>query len=172
MASEEAQSLRAKVITVSDGVAAGKREDTSASALVDRLEGAGFEIVEHRTIADGVESVSNALSAMAYRFHGLILTTGGTGFGPRDKTPEGTLRVLDRRAPGLVNAMLSANPLGRLSRATAGTRGRALIVNVAGSPAGALEMLDSVLDVLPHALALMGGQTEHPPAHNSGSHQH
>src|SRR5438309_6643157 len=96
-------------------------------------------------------------------FTGLIVTTGGTGFAPRDLTPEGTARVLEREAPGLVSAMFGANPdKGRLSRATAGTRRRAIILNTPGSTAGAVECLEAALDVLPHALALLAEQpTEH-----------
>jgi len=147
--------LQAKVLTVSDGVSSGNREDSSGPALVAQLTGAGFEVVEHRVVQDGSEHVANALSHMAFRFNGLIVTTGGTGFGPRDKTPEGTRRILDRQAPGLAEAMRQVNPLGRLSRGVAGTRGRALILNVAGSTRGAVEMLEAVIDVAPHAVELM-----------------
>jgi molybdopterin biosynthesis enzyme MoaB len=112
---------------------------------------------------DGAEQVANALSFMAYAFNGVIVTTGGTGFGPRDKTPEGTSRILDRRAPGLAEAMRAVNPLGRLSRGMAGTRGAALILNVVGSTKGAVEMLEAIIDVVPHALALMSGvDAPHP----------
>jgi molybdenum cofactor synthesis domain-containing protein len=160
---DDATPLRAKVLTVSDGVVAGTRDDTSGRALVDHLHEAGYEVVEHRVCADGAEEVANALSHMAYGFNGMIVTTGGTGFGPRDKTPEGTRRVLDRRASGLAEAMRATNPLGRLSRGVAGTRGEALILNVAGSTKGAVEMLDGVLDIVPHALRLMAGDpTSHP----------
>ncbi len=155
--------LLAKVLTVSDGVATGNRDDVSGRALVEMLANAGFEVVEHRVTADGAEHVANALSHMAYGFNGLIVSTGGTGFGPRDKTPEGTRRILDRRASGLAEAMRAANPLGRLSRGVAGTRGRALILNVAGSTKGSVEMLGAVLDIVPHALALMAGSdAPHP----------
>jgi len=153
----------AKVLTVSDGVVAGTREDRSGAAVVTQLGTNGFDVIEHRVVPDGVDAVANALSYMAYGFNGLIVTTGGTGFGPRDLTPEATRRILDRMAPGLSDAMRGASPLGRLSRAVAGTRGAALILNVAGSTNGAIEMLDSVLDVVPHALDLMGGHhTDHP----------
>jgi molybdopterin adenylyltransferase len=155
--------LMAKVLTVSDGVMAGTRDDTSGRALVDQLTAAGYPVLEHRVTADGVEAVANALSHMAYRFNGLIVTTGGTGFGPRDKTPEGTRRVLDRRASGLAEAMRAVNPLGRLSRGVAGTRGRALILNVPGSPSGATEMLAAVLDVVPHAVGLMADKRDPHP---------
>jgi molybdopterin adenylyltransferase len=150
---------QAKVLTVSDGVVAGVREDRSGVALVERLAGAGFEVIEHRLVSDGVEEVSNALSYMAYGFNGVIVTTGGTGFGPRDLTPEATKRIVDRTAPGMAEAMRAVNPLGRLSRNIAGIRGASLILNTPGSPAGAVEMLDAVLDIVPHAIDLMAGRS-------------
>jgi molybdenum cofactor synthesis domain-containing protein len=149
--------LQAKVLTVSDSVDAGQREDVTGAALVDLLGDAGYDVIEHRVVADTVEEVSNALSYMAYGFNGLIVTTGGTGFAPRDITPEATTRILDRPAPGLAEAMRAVNPLGRLSRNTAGIRGSALIVNTPGSTSGAREMLGAVIDVLPHALDLLSG---------------
>ena len=155
--------LEAKVLTVSDGVIAGTREDRSGGALTERLTEAGFSVVDQRTIADGVEGVANALCFMAMNFAGLIVTTGGTGFGPRDDTPEGTRRVLDRTASGLTAAMASASPLNRLSRGVAGVRGRAIILNVPGSPSGAVETLEAVLDIMPHALALVAGHKDPHP---------
>ena len=152
--------LPAKVLTVSDGVIAGTREDRSGRALVDALATAGFEVVASEVVADGVESVAGALRVMADGFTGLIVTTGGTGFGPRDLTPEGTRAVLDREAPGLAEAMRLVSPLGRLSRAVAGTIGQALVLNTPGSPTGAAECLGAVLDIVPHALELLAG--EHP----------
>ena len=149
--------LLAKVLTVSDGVVAGTREDKSGAALVARLELAGFSVTEHRIVSDGRQSVGEALVEMADGFLGVIVSTGGTGFGPRDLTPEGTRVVLDREAPGLAEAMRLVNPLGRLSRAVAGTRGTALILNTPGSTAGAIEYLEAVLDVVPHAIRLMSG---------------
>ena len=154
--------LRAKVLTVSDGVIAGTRQDASGEALGELLAGAGYEVIERRAVADGTESVAGALRDMADGFAGLVVTTGGTGFGPRDLTPEGTLQVLERLAPGLAEAMRVVNPLGRLSRALAGTRGRALILNTPGSPRGAVECTEAVLDVLPHALRLL---SDEPTAH-------
>lgn len=148
----------AKVLTVSDGVAAGTREDRSGAALAARLAEAGFEVVEQRVVADGTENVALALRSLTERFSGVVVTTGGTGFGPRDQTPEGTKSVLDREAPGLAEAMRLVNPLGRLSRATAGTVAECIVLNTPGSPSGAVECLDAVLDVLPHALALLVGQ--------------
>jgi molybdenum cofactor synthesis domain-containing protein len=153
--------LQAKVLTASDGVIAGTREDRSGAALVVRLEAEGFEVAEQRVVADGRHTVGEALVEMAEGFAGVIVTTGGTGFGPRDLTPEGTLIILDRQAPGLAEAMRLVNPLGRLSRGVAGTRGEALILNTPGSPTGAIECLEAVLDVVPHALRLLRGDREH-----------
>jgi molybdopterin adenylyltransferase len=153
---------QAKVLTVSDGVVAGTREDRSGQVLVDVLTGADFEVVDRRVAADGVESVAEALRDMSAGFAGLIVTTGGTGFAPRDLTPEGTKRVLDREAPGLAEAMRLVSPLGRLSRATAGTVGESIVLNTPGSTNGARECLEAVLDVLPHALDLL---TERPTSH-------
>jgi len=153
---------RAKVLTVSDGVVAGTREDTSGAALADRLARAGYDVVEQRAVADGVDNVAGALRQLAEGFAGLIVTTGGTGFGPRDLTPEGTLAVADRQAPGLAEAMRLASPKGRLSRGVAGTVGRAIVLNTPGSTGGAVECVEAVLDVLPHALALLAEEpTEH-----------
>lgn len=153
--------LRAKVLTVSDGVVAGTREDRSGAALAERLAAAGYEVAERRVVADGVEPVAGALRELADGFAGLIVTTGGTGFGPRDLTPEGTRAVLDREAPGLAEAMRLVSPLGRLSRGIAGTVGTALVLNAPGSTTGAVECLDAVLDVVPHALDLLAGGTPH-----------
>ncbi|HEY5154876.1 MAG TPA: MogA/MoaB family molybdenum cofactor biosynthesis protein [Acidimicrobiales bacterium] len=158
MADHDVSDLQAKVLTVSDGVAAGEREDRGGTGLVERLSAEGYTVVEHRIVADGRETVGEALVEMADGFAGLVVTTGGTGFGPRDLTPEGTRVVLDREAPGLAEAMRLVSPLGRLSRAVAGTRGTALIINTPGSPKGAIETLDAVLDVIPHVLRLLDGR--------------
>lgn len=151
----------AKVLTVSDGVVAGTRDDRSGAALEERLGAAGFDVVERRVSADGTEAVAGALSELADGFVGLVVTTGGTGFGPRDLTPEGTRTVLDREAPGLAEAMRLVSPLGRLSRAVAGTVGGALVLNTPGSSTGAVECLEAVLDVVPHALDLLAGGRPH-----------
>jgi molybdenum cofactor synthesis domain-containing protein len=151
----------AKVLTVSDGVVAGTRDDRSGAALAERLSAAGFEVVERRVTADGTDAVAAALVELADGFTGLVVTTGGTGFGPRDLTPEGTRAVLEREAPGLAEAMRLTSPLGRLSRATAGTIGRALVLNTPGSSTGAVECLDAVVDVVPHALDLLAGGRPH-----------
>ena len=157
-----AKGLQAKVLTVSDGVVAGTREDTSGAALVERLSEAGFDIVERRVTKDGAKTVADTLRDLCRGFTGLVVTTGGTGFAPRDQTPEGTRAVLDREAPGLAEAMRLASPLGRLSRAVAGTAGSALVLNTPGSTSGAVECLEAVLDVLPHALRLLAdAPTQH-----------
>ena len=152
----------AKVLTVSDGVVHGTREDRSGEALAEQLAAAGYRVVERRVVADGVDSVADALRDLADGFAGLIVSTGGTGFTPRDLTPEGTRSVIEREAPGLAEAMRLVSPLGRLSRGIAGVRGQALILNTPGSPKGCVEQLTAVLDILPHALTLLtGGPTEH-----------
>jgi molybdenum cofactor synthesis domain-containing protein len=152
---------QAKVLTVSDGVVAGTREDRSGEAVAARLAAAGFTVAERRVTADGVDAVAGALRELTGGFAGLVVTTGGTGFGPRDLTPEGTRAVLDREAPGLAEAMRLVSPLGRLSRAVAGTVGTALVLNTPGSSRGAVETLDAVLDVVPHALDLLTGGRPH-----------
>lgn len=149
--------LRAKVLTVSDGVMHGTREDASGRALVEQLQAAGYDVVEHRVTADGADAVAAALTELIDGFAGLVVTTGGTGFAPRDQTPEGTRRVIEREAPGIAEAMRLVSPLGRLSRGVAGIRGAAIVCNTPGSPKGCVEQLGAVLDVLPHALTLLHG---------------
>lgn len=164
--SEERATFAAKVLTVSDGVAEGVREDRSGAALVARLEAAGATVVSHSVTADGVDAVATALRALAADFAGVVLTTGGTGFGPRDCTPEGTRAVIEREAPGLVEAVRRASDeggrgFGMLSRAVAGTVGACLVVNTPGSSGGAVEALEVILPVLPHALDLLAGGRPH-----------
>jgi molybdopterin adenylyltransferase len=146
---------RAKVLTVSDGVVHGTREDLSGRALVAHLTDHGFDVVDHRVTADGAEQVASALIELCDGFAGLVVSTGGTGFAPRDQTPEGTRAVVEREAPGLAEAMRLCNPLGRLSRGIAGIRGQAIVLNTPGSTKGCVEQLDAVIDVLPHALRLL-----------------
>jgi molybdopterin adenylyltransferase len=159
--SAEGRRWPAKVLTVSDGVVAGTREDRSGDALAERLTAAGFDVVGRLVSADGTDAVAEALRSLADRFAGLIVTTGGTGFAPRDLTPEGTRAVLEREAPGLAEAMRLVSPFGRLSRATAGTVGHALVLNTPGSTSGSVECLDAVVDVVPHALDLLTGGHPH-----------
>lgn len=153
--------LNAKILTVSDGVKAGVREDKSSSALKDALEKTEFEVLEVSVCADGVRNVKSALKSLAKDFEGLIVTTGGTGFGIRDLTPEATSALIQREASGLHEAMRLVNPLGRLSRGTAGIYKKTIIINTPGSPKGAVECLEAVLDILPHALKLLSGETLH-----------
>lgn len=154
----------AHVITVSDGVFHGTRQDESGEALARALTGAGAGEVSRSVVPDEVERVREALLEAAGGVE-LVVTTGGTGFGPRDVTPEATALVLERTAPGLVHLMLSrgleSTPLAALSRPLAGTIGRSLVINLPGSPRGASENLSALLPVLPHALQLLGGDTEH-----------
>ncbi len=155
-----------KILTVSDGVAAGERDDRSGPALAEALGAAGWTVVERRTCADGIDAVAGALRDLTAGFRGLVVTTGGTGFGPRDLTPEGTRAVIEREAPGLAEAVRRASDaggrgFGMLSRGVAGTVGEALVVNLPGSPGGAVEGLDLILGVAPHALALLSGGHPH-----------
>ncbi|MEO6570393.1 MAG: MogA/MoaB family molybdenum cofactor biosynthesis protein [Ilumatobacteraceae bacterium] len=154
--------LLAKVLTVSDGVFHGSRDDVGGRGLVAHLVAHGFEVVDHQVTQDGAAEVSDRLRELCDGFAGLVVTTGGTGFAPRDQTPEGTRSVIERDAPGLAEAMRLVSPFGRLSRGVAGVRGRALICNTPGSPRGAVEQIDAVIDVLPHALRLLhSAPTEH-----------
>ena len=158
--------LRAKVLTVSDGVADGTRDDKSGRVLVERLTAEGYEVVDHRVTADGVDAVAAALRDLTAGFAGLVVTTGGTGFGPRDLTPEATSAVLDREAPGLAEAMRIASngggrTFGMLSRGVCGTVGEALVCNLPGSSGGAVECLEAVLAAVPHMLDLLAGGRPH-----------
>ncbi|GAC1312217.1 MAG: MogA/MoaB family molybdenum cofactor biosynthesis protein [Acidimicrobiales bacterium] len=155
--------LRAKVLTVSDGVVAGTREDKSGAALDAALASAGWTVCERRVVSDGEAAVAAALRDLCHDFAGIVVTTGGTGFAPRDQTPEGTRAVLEREAPGMAEAMRAVNPApGRLSRGVAGIVGTSIVLNTPGSPGGAAECLGAVLDALPHALRLLA---DVPTAH-------
>jgi molybdenum cofactor synthesis domain-containing protein len=161
-----AQVLQAKVLTVSDGVAAGTREDRSGRALTERLQAVGYVVVEQCISADGIDAVADALHVLTAGFAGLVVTTGGTGFGPRDLTPEGTRAVIEREAPGLAEAMRRVSDadgrgFGMLGRGVCGTVDAALVCNLPGSSAGAVECLEAVLPVLPHALDLLAGGRPH-----------
>ncbi len=154
--------LRARVLVVSSGVAAGTRQDRGGPALVEMLAAAGYKVDKPVMVADGIPAVTSALRALTADFAGLVVTTGGTGFSPTDVTPEATLDVIDRHAPGLAEAMRGVDPRGRLGRGVCGTAGRALILNCPGSPGGAVDQLQAVIDILPHALSLLADTpTEH-----------
>ncbi len=163
--------IRAAVVTVSDGVTRGVRADESGAAAEVLLREAGFEVSEHRVVPDERPDIEEALRELA-NANGLVVTTGGTGFGPRDVTPEATRAVIDREAPGLAELMRAAGlahtPMAALSRAVAGALGGALIVNLPGSPAGVRESLGSVLPLIPHAVELLSGATGgHPTGHGA-----
>ena len=143
------------MLTVSDGVFHGARDDSGGRGLAAHLAANGFEVVDHLVTQDGADEVAAMLTSMSEGFAGLVVTTGGTGFAPRDQTPEGTRAVIEREAPGLAEAMRLVSPFGRLSRGVAGVRGRTIICNTPGSPAGTIEQIDAVIDVLPHALRLL-----------------
>lgn len=155
---------RAHVITVSDGVHHGTRTDDSGDALLRMLSESGAVSVGRSVVPDEADQIVAALRAAAEGAE-LVVTTGGTGFGPRDVTPEATATVLEREAPGLVHLMLAAGiastPMAGLSRPVAGTLGRSLVVNLPGSPRGATENLTALMPVIPHALQLLAGDTEH-----------
>jgi molybdenum cofactor synthesis domain-containing protein len=168
------ESLSAAVVTVSDGVARGTREDRSGDAMGRLLEEHGYQVVARRVVPDERTQIGAALRAIADEGVPLIVTIGGTGLGPRDVTPEATITVIDREAPGLAEAMRTAGagttPFAALSRGVVGTRGSSLIVNLPGSEAGATEGLTAILPTLPHALRLLRGDTEHGPGDHG--HQH
>jgi molybdopterin adenylyltransferase len=158
-----ASGTRALVLTVSDGVAAGTRQDESGVALGDRLAEAGF-VVDRATTPDDRSLIESALRAAATG-HALIVTTGGTGLTPRDVTPQATLAVIDYEVPGLAEAMRAAGraktPLADLSRGVVGVIGRTLVVNVPGGPNGARESLAAIEPALVHALETLAGPFDH-----------
>jgi molybdopterin adenylyltransferase len=160
----EGVSNRAHVITVSDGVSAGTRADASGRALFDMLRAAEFE-VSGEVVPDMQRQIRDAIVAAAAGGADLVVTTGGTGLGPRDVTPQATATLIDYEVPGLGELMRRAGaastPMAVLSRGLAGVRGETLILNVPGSTKGATESLAAVLPVLGHAIQLLHGNTSH-----------
>ena len=154
----------AAVLTVSDGVSYGSRQDDSGVALAEVLTGEGFSVVARRVVPDEIDQIASEILELA-SIARLVVTTGGTGFGPRDVTPEATRQVIEREAPGMAFLMikvgLEATPLAALSRGIVGSLGSTLVMNLPGSPQGALENLGGLLPVIPHALQLLAGDTEH-----------
>ena len=156
---------RAHVITVSDRVSAGKMTDESGPALVLILSAAGFDVLGPSVVPDVQDRITAAILAAAASGAGLVVTTGGTGLGPRDVTPQATSVLIDYEVPGLGEAMrragAAATPMAIISRSLAGVRGRTLILSVPGSLAGATESVQAVMPVLAHAVRLLQGDTAH-----------
>jgi len=161
--------IRAVVITVSDACSAGEREDASGARLAQLLTELGAEVVAKEIVNDDLEPLAAKLRDYADRSDvNLIVTTGGTGFSPRDNTPEATLQVIERKAPGLAEAMrmetLKHTPMAMISRGVCGIRSGALIINLPGSPKGVRESFAVIRPVLAHAIALLSGKP-HAEAH-------
>ena len=156
---------KAHVITVSDGVSAGTRDDISGPALQNLLRQAGLQVSDPEVVPDTHERITDAIVAAVVAGADLVVTTGGTGLGPRDVTPQATSMLIDYEVPGLSELMRSVGavktPMAVLSRGVAGVRGHTLILNVPGSMKGATESLEAVLPVLGHAIQLLHGDTRH-----------
>ena len=155
----------AHVITVSDGVAGGAREDKSGPALVDVLSQGAFDVSGPEVVPDEVDRITAAVMAAVERQVDVIVTTGGTGLGQRDVTPQAVAALFDYTVPGIGEMMRSAGaattPMAAISRSGAGVRGRTLIISVPGSARGATESLDAIMPVLAHAVQLLHGDTTH-----------
>lgn len=154
------------IVTISDSVANGTREDRSGAKLRERAETLGWSVNAQEVVPDDMDRIASLLAQLADSGRAnVILTTGGTGIAPRDVTPEAARQVIDREIPGLGELMraegLKSTPFAALSRSLAGVRGRTLIVNLPGSPKGAVESLDAISKLVPHIVDLMEGRTEH-----------
>jgi molybdopterin adenylyltransferase len=158
------QAFPAAVVTVSDSCARGERKDLSGPAVADLLKKHGLQLVTCEVVPDDLIKIQNLLIRLTQEVR-LVVTTGGTGIAPRDVTPEATRAVCDRLLEGVAERMRSQGvkktPFAALSRGLCGVRGQALILNLPGSPAGAVASLQAVLELIPHALGLLAGKTEH-----------
>lgn len=156
---------KAHVITISDGVFHGHREDKSGPGLISLLIAEGFETGGPEVVPDEMEQIADAIETAVTRGADIVVTTGGTGLGPRDVTPQATASLVEYEVPGIAEEMrragLSSTPMAALSRGLAGVRGRALIINVPGSLKGATESLEAVMPMLGHAVKLLHGDTAH-----------
>jgi molybdenum cofactor synthesis domain-containing protein len=158
--------IRVAVITVSDSAVAGTREDRSGPALVDRVTQLGWQIAGTKLVIDDVGEIAGAMTELADSGKiDVILSTGGTGLSPRDVTPDAARSLAGREVPGFGEVMRAkgraSTPFAALSRSGAYTRGASLIVTLPGSPRGAVESLEAVMDLIPHAVNLLHGRTEH-----------
>ncbi|MGO9127060.1 MAG: molybdenum cofactor biosynthesis protein B [Terriglobales bacterium] len=164
MSSSTPEALSAAVVTVSDSCACGERTDLSGPAVAEVLRKHNFTVVGTVTVPDEPAAIQQALLSWVDRAR-LVVTTGGTGIAPRDVTPEATRAICERSLEGVAERMRSEGakktPLAVLSRAVCGVRGKSVILNLPGSPAGAVQSLESVVDLLPHALQLLSGNTHH-----------
>jgi molybdopterin adenylyltransferase len=162
MKPEDRKRFRAAVVTVSDKGAAGEREDKSGVVVREALREAGIEVVHARIVPDELEELKALLAEMCDAGLNLVVTTGGTGVSPRDVTPEATAAVIEREVPGMAEAMRAASlkvtPHAMISRAICGLKGCTLIINLPGSPKGALECLEVVMPTVPHALEVAAGE--------------
>ena len=158
--------ITAAVLTISDSVVEGTREDRSGAAVKERVEALGWTVVSRAVVADDVDEIARKLRDWADADHvPVVLTTGGTGVAMRDVTPEATRDVIDREIPGLGEVMRAegrkSTVFAALSRGVAGSRGTTLIVNLPGSPKGAVESLNTIADLIPHIVDLLHGRTQH-----------
>ena len=166
-------SVRVSILTISDRSSRGEREDLSGPALHDLIISEKWEVIRTDIIPDDLELILDTLATWSdANIQNIILTTGGTGFAPRDITPEATLAIIDRLTPGLVEAMraesMEITKHAMLSRAVAGIRGKTLIINLPGSPKAAVENLSVIIPVIPHAVQLLSGDAKADDGHYLG----